>query len=119
MNRLRSRPDYLAAASGTKVARPSLVLQALARPGQPARIGFTVTRKVGTAVERNRIRRRLKEAARRALADNAATGFDFVVIGRRAALDRPFDRILYDLVGGIAAVSGLPRRAAGGASDGR
>ena len=63
---------------------PGLVLQALPRDDAgPARLGFTVTKKVGNAVIRNRTRRRLKEAARlRAGASSRVAGVDLVLIGR-------------------------------------
>ena len=62
----RRRAEFLrAAAKGRKAPMPGLVLQALPRDDQaPARLGFTVTKKIGNAVIRNRTRRRLKEAAR-------------------------------------------------------
>jgi ribonuclease P protein component len=102
--RLRKRAEFLTvAAKGRKAAMPGLVLQALRRPDQqPARFGFTVTRKVGNAVVRNRARRRLKEAARllladRALADRALSGVDLVLIGRDATGARPFAALRQDL----------------------
>ena len=66
MDRLRQRADFLAAATGRKVATAAFVLQARERDdGGPVRVGFTVSRKVGNAVERNRVRRRLREIVRR------------------------------------------------------
>jgi ribonuclease P protein component len=74
--RLKRRAEFLrVAAKGRKVATHGLVLQALTRDDdQPARIGFTVTKKLGGAVVRNRARRRLKEAARLELADLGLAG---------------------------------------------
>ncbi len=79
------------AAKGRKVATHGLVLQALphAEPG-PARIGFTVTKKVGNAVIRNRTRRRLKEAVRLELARHPVSGIDLVLIGRDSTRGRDF-----------------------------
>ena len=66
MVRLKQRADFLAAASGAKVATAAFVLQGRNRDDDgPARIGFTVSRKVGTAVERNRVRRRLRDIVER------------------------------------------------------
>ncbi len=78
---------------------PSLVLQALVRADTaPVRLGFTVTRKVGNAVIRNRTRRRLREAARLTLRDHAVSGADIVLVGRDATRKTPFDRLRRDLV---------------------
>ena len=59
----------------------------------PPRVGFTVSKKVGNAVERNRVRRRLREIVRRNAALAAENGHDYVLIGRRAALAMPFETI--------------------------
>ena len=65
MQRLRQRADFLAAASGAKAPATAFVLQARnRRDSAPARVGFTVSKKVGGAVERNRVRRRLREVVR-------------------------------------------------------
>ncbi len=107
MERLRSRPDFQTVAKGSKTVRPGLVLQGRCRDeaSGPPRFGFTVSRQVGNAVERNRVRRRLKEAVRLVASKDAVSGADYVVIGRRAALTRPFDRLVGDLTGGLAAVN--------------
>lgn len=74
------------------------MLQALARDdGRPARIGFTVTKKVGNAVTRNRIRRRLKEAARLVLRDRPILGVDLVLIGRAPAQACRFSELAGEL----------------------
>ena len=66
MERLRQRADFLAAAAGARVAVPAFVVQLRDRTDAgPARVGFTVSKKVGTAVERNRVRRRLRELVMR------------------------------------------------------
>jgi ribonuclease P protein component len=75
-----------------------LVLQALPRDdGGPARLGFTVTRKIGNAVVRNRTRRRLKEAARLLLRERPVAGVDLVLIGRAATRGRDFADLIDDL----------------------
>jgi ribonuclease P protein component len=90
--RLKRRAEFLrAAASGRKAAVGGVVLQALARPDtEPARLGFTVTKKIGNAVVRNRTRRRLKEAARLVLKERPVTGVDLVLIGRDSTRKRDF-----------------------------
>ena len=73
MERLRQRADFLAAATGSRCRRPAFVLQARKRRDEgPARVGFTVSKKVGNAVERNRVRRRLREIVRLSAAAPAA-----------------------------------------------
>jgi ribonuclease P protein component len=97
--RLKRRAEFLRVASrGRKAPMPGLVLQALARGDDgPARIGFTVTRKVGNAVVRNRTRRRLKEAARLLLGEHPVAGVDLVLIGRDKTRARPFLALREDI----------------------
>jgi ribonuclease P protein component len=97
--RLKKRAEFLrVAAKGRKIPAPSLVLQALRRADSgPARVGFTVTRKIGNAVVRNRTRRRLKEAARLVLAAEAPRGVDLVLIGREGTRARAFTALQDDL----------------------
>jgi len=102
MERLRQRADFLAVANGARVNSAAFTLQSRRRddPG-PIRVGFTVTKKNGTATERNRIRRRLREAVRRIDADLGSVAMrphhDYVLVGRRAALTADFNAILDDL----------------------
>jgi ribonuclease P protein component len=97
--RLKRRAEFLrVASSGKKVAVGGVVLQALKRQdNEPARLGFTVTRKVGNAVVRNRTRRRLKEAARLLLAECPVAGADFVLIGRDSTRKRDFIALQDDI----------------------
>ena len=91
------------AAKGRKAPSPGLVLQALDRGDDaPVRLGFTVTKKVGNAVVRNRTRRRLREAARLLLAEAPATGADLVLVGRDSTRTRRFDLLIDDLRRGLA-----------------
>ena len=99
-SRLKRRDDFLrAAAKGRKAAMPGVVLQALAHddPAGPSRLGFTVTKRVGNSVTRNRVRRRLREAARLVLRERPVDGHDLVLIGREATIRRPFPDLLDDL----------------------
>ena len=107
--RLKRRAEFLrVAGKGRKAALPGLVLQALARKdGGPARVGFTVTRKVGNAVVRNRTRRRLKEAARLVLRERPPAGVDLVLIGRDRTRSRPFLALQEDLRQALAKVNVL------------
>jgi len=97
--RLTRRAEFLrVAAKGRKAPMPGLVLQALPRDDvAPARLGFTVTKKVGNAVVRNRTRRRLKEAARLLLAEQPISGVDLVLIGRDATRRRDFRALQGDI----------------------
>ena len=97
--RLKQRSDFLrVAAKGRKAPTHGVVLQALPRDdAEPARLGFTVTKKVGNAVIRNRTRRRLKEAVRLLLRDRPVTGFDLVLIGRGHTRGRPFLELQDDI----------------------
>jgi ribonuclease P protein component len=102
LDRLKKRQEFLrAAARGKRAARPGLVLQALAVPEPSLRLGFTVTKKIGNAVIRNRARRRLKEAARLTLPGMGLSGWDLVLIGRDATAERPFPLLIEDLRGAL------------------
>ena len=97
--RLKRRAEFLRVASrGRKAPSPGLVLQAMARgDDRPVRLGFTVTKKVGNAVVRNRTKRRLREAARLLLTETPATGADLVLVGRDTTRARPFALLIGDL----------------------
>ncbi|MBV8745600.1 MAG: ribonuclease P protein component [Xanthobacteraceae bacterium] len=111
MQRLRQRADFIAAASGAKAHALGFVLQSRARNDQePARVGYTVSKKVGNAVERNRVRRRLREVVRLAGAERMQKGRDYVLVGRRAALDLAFDRLIDDMSGALTRVNHADRR---------
>jgi ribonuclease P protein component len=97
--RLKRRSEFLrVAAKGRKAAATGLVLQALDRgDGGALRLGFTVTKKVGNAVVRNRTRRRLREVARLVLRERQIGGVDLVLIGRNATAARDFLALQEDL----------------------
>ena len=98
MDRLRQRADFLAVANGARVNSAAFVVQSLPRDDDgPVRVGFTVTRKNGTATERNRIRRRLRELVKRLDVISMRPHSDYVLVGRRAALNRDFATMLDDL----------------------
>lgn len=114
--RLKRRSEFLrVAARGKRAARPGLVLQALPAvvplaAEAPPRLGFTVTKKIGNAVERNRARRRLKEAARLTFRDHpeAARGWDLVLIGREGTARRDFAQLRADLEGALRQLGAWP-----------
>ena len=97
--RLKRRAEFLrVAAKGQKAPSGGVVLQALVRGDDaPARLGFTVTKKVGNAVVRNRTRRRLKEAARLEFQDRPVVGADLVLIGRDSTRGRNFLALRKDI----------------------
>jgi ribonuclease P protein component len=112
MERLKQRADFVAAAGGAKIPAAAFVLQARDRgDSAPARVGFTVSKKVGGAVERNRVRRRLREVVRLCPAERLHAGTDYVLIGRRSALDMPFDRMVDDFAGALGRLHKTGRRA--------
>jgi ribonuclease P protein component len=76
------------------------------------RVGFTVTKKVGDAVRRNRAKRRLREVARAVLPLYAVEGTDYVLIGRDATLTRPFADLIEDLKMALRKVHGGSARKA-------
>lgn len=93
-SRLRKRAQFLAVRAGEKRRGRLFLVEALARAdGGEARLGLTVSRKVGNAVVRNRVRRRLKEAVRVHAADDMAAGTDYVIVARRDVLSAPFDAL--------------------------
>jgi ribonuclease P protein component len=93
------RSDYLAANAGRRAPMPAFVL--LVRPrgdGDPAMgVGLTVTKKIGSAVVRNRIKRRFRELVRAVLPEAGLAGADHVLIGRSAATTRDFAQLGEDL----------------------
>ena len=98
MQRLKRRADFLAARDGARAPAGAFFVQARDRHDAAGpRIGFTVTKKTGSAVERNRIRRRLREAAKNVMSAAGKPGFDYVLVARREALATPFAALIKDL----------------------
>ena len=93
-NRLRKSKDFAAARCGGRSwADRRLVLIARRTGGEHCRFGFSVSKRVGNAVVRNRVKRRLKEAARVELLPRLEPGWDFVVIARKDAADADYWRL--------------------------
>jgi ribonuclease P protein component len=97
--KLTRRADYLAANGGLRAPTPGFVL--LVRPrgdDDPAiRLGITVSKKVGGAVVRNRMKRRFRALARAVLPEAGIAGADHVLIGRAAGIERPFGELVAEL----------------------
>ena len=105
MERLRRRADFLTAATGARAPVSGFVLQALnRREDGPVRVGFTVSKKVGNSPERNRVRRRLREVVRLTPPSRLRPGHDYVLIGRRAALQLPFEQLVEDFTRALGRV---------------
>lgn len=96
---LRKRSDFLAANAGRRAATPGFVLLVRDRAdGDPSkRVGFTVSKKVGGAVVRNRMKRRFRELAREILPTNGFAGSDHVMIGRSGGIERDFSDLRQDM----------------------
>ena len=122
MERLLLRQDFLAAARGRSRAAHGAVVQIRRREDdKPPRVGFTVTRKLGGAVKRNRIRRRLKEAVRIGATGCFRAGHDYVIVGRSATAGRPFAKLIGDIVAAVDYLhgSGAEEGQAAGGRGGR
>lgn len=116
LGRLTKRPEYLrVAGGGRKWATPGLVLQMRPRPAanggdeEPARLGITVSRKVGGAVQRNRARRRLRAVAREVLPEAGRPSHDYVLIGRAGTLTRSYAELCADLRTAVERLHRRPR----------
>ena len=119
--RLKSRPEFLRVREGERRKGRYFILEVLDRkaPDEAPRAGFTVTKKQGNAVERNRMRRRLREAVRQTAQFAMQPGHDYVIVGHRDLLNAPFDELTKALVTRIASPKNSKDRRASGKSDGK
>lgn len=107
---LKSRSDFAAARRAPSIGKTGFLL-VMRRRGDdgPPRVGFTITRKIGGAVVRNRIRRRLRAAAHAAFWRSAERGADYVLVARRGAETQDFAVLLDDMNRALLRLSKTPR----------
>lgn len=101
---LRLRRDYLAANKARRVVTPGFILLVNPRADDDPkiRVGYTVTKKIGNAVVRNRMKRRLRALAREILPASGTAGADHVLIGREAGIERDFAQLRAELHSALA-----------------
>jgi ribonuclease P protein component len=104
---IAKRRDFLAANAGRRAAMPGFVLlMHPRRDGDPAmRVGYTVTKKIGNAVVRNRIKRRLRALARELLPTGGVAGADHVLIGRAGGVEREYALLRAELAKALRKVA--------------
>ena len=105
---LGKRAEFLNVARGRRAGRTGFTLQSAESAGAQAGLGLTVTKKVGNSPERNRVKRRLRAAAR-ACGTTFLPQHDYVLVGRREALTLPFEKLVSDLNSAIAKVHAVER----------
>lgn len=94
---LTKRADFVAANKGLRNAKPGFVLLTRPNGGLGTRYGVTVTKKIGNAVVRNRMKRRFRELLRAALPDHGLANHDHVLIGRAGGVERDFPEMTEEL----------------------
>lgn len=111
INVLKKRKDFVRVArQGQKMVSHTLILQAalsLSMPKDSCRIGFTVTKKIGKAHERNRTKRRLRAAVRECFAAHALPQADYVLIGRYSTAGSDFKDLCKDLQKSVSRINKL------------
>ena len=107
---LTRRSDFTSANRGLRVARPGFVLLAHANGGAGLRFGITVTKRIGNAVVRNRMKRRFRALLREVLPEHGLPHTDHVLIGREGGVERDFARLREELLAALT-------RAAAGRGD--
>jgi ribonuclease P protein component len=97
MSVLTKRADFLSANRGLRVARPGFVLLVNPNARESMRYGITVTKKIGNAVVRNRMKRRFRALLRELLPDQGLPAHDHVMIGREGGVERDFAKLREEL----------------------
>ena len=116
ITRLKTRPEFLKAAKAPALARGGVFMQMRPRRDDDPqiRVGFTATKKIGGSVERNRAKRRLREAARLLLPLHGRPACDYVFIARGGTRTRPWGRLLDDVKAALISLAADLDRADGG-----
>ena len=110
---LKTRPEFQRIRGGTRVNSSAFLLEAKRRVQMtldggnvqdtgPPRFGLTITKKIGGAVQRNKIRRRLKDAIQRLQEEHAKPGFDYVIVARGPSLDCPFSTLMAEVASALS-----------------
>ncbi len=98
IQRLKKRAEFLRVRHGARAVRPAVLVEARRREAAgPVGLGLTASKKVGSAVVRNRARRRLREAARQLLPLHGLPGVDYVLVARASTAEALWDALLDDL----------------------
>ncbi len=98
IQRLTKRAQFLFVRAGFRASRPLVMVEARRREADGAiGLGFTATKKIGGAVERNRAKRRLREAARKLMPEIGVPGVDYVLVARQQTPSAPWPSLLDDL----------------------
>lgn len=109
LDRIKRRADFLRAQKSRRQVTPGLTLESCRSPddvlSKRCRVGFTASRKVGSAVKRNRAKRRLRAAAAQVLPLLGREGHDYVLIARAATLSRPYAALMADLTKALTAAN--------------
>jgi ribonuclease P protein component len=110
---LKRRSEFLRLRGGLRHGTAAFLIEGKGRANAAAsgstRFGFTVSKRLGTAVVRNRIRRRLKAAVGQVAGEHAEAGFDYVLVARDKALERPFALLKQDLERAFARIRAQAR----------
>lgn len=98
---ISKRADFLAANKGLRVARPGFVLLAHPNGGEGKRLGITVTKRIGNAVVRNRMKRRFRSLGRELLPELGLPDTDHVLIGREGGVERDYALLRAELAAAL------------------